>query len=345
LRSSLSCLNVGARCVVHRSAVHRSAVLTCAAMLAIWVPASSRAGDAETEALKHLPLDASIARVPRAAGAVPASSEPVAYETPMGLLFVYKKAGSLFLRQVGRAGEAPPDVSLPGEFVARMDSTADGILVQKIASTGESQVIVVTSDGASAGSYFNVLEQTRGLLTDATRGNPIGGASFALDCGLGGGCRVIAYGKWTELSNCWVRTYDWLGASLAETDSDSPKYALSRTAVLKNRSASLDAMPVFERVAVTFLAVRKYLDQRLPSEAVQLCGRVLDLLDDPSRSIKRTPAIPSPMQEEQFAEDIRRGKGLVHNLLGESYEASGSAAQAGAEFRKAAELGARAARK
>ncbi len=273
------------------------------------------------------------------------SSEPVAYETAKGLLFVYKRASALVLRQVGRDPNSAQDVPLPGDFVARLDLAADGILVRSLGEDGASQIIVVTSNGASAGSYLNVMEATRGGLVDATRGGPIGGSSFRLDCAPKGGCRVIAYGKWTELSNCSVSTYDWVGASLVETDADVAKYTLSRTVELANTSKSPEPMPVFLRVAVTSVAVSKYLDQHLPSEAIQLCGGVLQLLDDPSRSIRRTSAIPPPLQDEQFAADLRRGKGMIHNLLGASYEASGSRSQADAEFRKAGEMGAQAARK
>lgn len=316
----------------------RIAGLLCAILIAICSAKLYGADDVQAEALRHLPLDGVLARLPGlpSRGLVP--SESVAYETPAGLLFVYKRAGALFLRQISQRSKPAPDVPLLGGFVARMDPMANGIIVRTIGRGNVHQVIVMTSDGASAGSYLNAFEDASGPLVDATRGGPIGGSSFRLDCVPEAGCRVVAYGKWTDITNCWVRTYDWTGVALIETDTDAARYTLSRTEELANTSKSSDPMPVFLRAADTSVAVAKYLDQHLPLAAIQLCKDVLQLLNDPSRSIKRTAATPESFQDEQFTEDLRRGTAIIHNLLGKSYEASGSPIQADTEFRLAAEL-------
>jgi len=277
------------------------------------------------EASRHLPAGAVLASVPKRGGDGSEPSEPAAISAWLGrqvIALVYRQSGNLTLRVVptnGPGGSAI-DVALPGNFLANFDGSTGGLLARDVLGSGSNQIVVVSSDGASAGSYLNVFALDDRSVVNVVHDPPIAGYGFELDCRRGSPCKIISYGKWVDHGSSTVDVYEKVGNSIVETDS-AGEYYDKKLAALADSAVSGDGLPVFRRVKLADQVAVEYVAQYRFESAIDVCNKVLALLGDPSKSVPRSVRSTISAQDPTLESDIREGTALVHEIMARIYSA------------------------
>jgi len=317
------------------------------ATLLLWSCTAVFADSIEAQAVRYLPSGATFARVPHLGSDGGTTVDPVVASgsaTRWGgrdLAFVYEAAGKLALRVVTTSAGQPKEFEarLPGSFVSGSDSFPNGLLLKDVTGAGVQQMLVVTSEGASLGSFLSVFSVGSHDLDNLVRGGTIAGYGFDLDCAAGRPCRVLAGGKWTDAAGAWVQVYEWLGTAFVETDKDADRYFSARLVKLAAAASEQAALPVPARVHMAELAATLYQNRHEYDQAIELCQAVLSRLENPASSAERPGVVvPGTGRQPPLRSDISLGEADLHDLLGNAFGSAGRAADAQAEYRLAQDL-------
>lgn len=308
------------------------------------VTCAGQPGAAAEEAVKRLPVGATLVKMRVSAPNGVTTSEPAVATgalTAAGsrdIAFAYERMGALYLRVAKLDSATAPgvDVPLPGSFVIPVvPGSTDAVVLRDPTGDGIQQVLIGTSNGASAGSYLNIWSFEGGSARELTLGT-LGASGFDLDCERQGACRILAYGRWVNVETSTVGVYEWLGRSWFQTDSHKDEYVLRKISQVAGWATSTNRASVPSRVSYMEQAVEMYWKSRDYKAAVETCQAVLHRLDDPAMSEPRRIV----GGEELIASDLAAGRARVHFLLGQSYEAMGLSSDAQAEYGIARSLGA-----
>ena len=152
------------------------------------------------------------------ASATGSLTSPVASER----VEVGRRNEGLFLRAFLSESQEPLEVSLPGSFLHGQDFNAFGLHVLDLNGDGLDEIVVITSDGASVGSYLSVFGVRDGQLKRLTD-HQAGGNEFAFEQMSNGHYRVKCYGKWTDESSSTLQAYEWDGQELRRRMIEGPE--------------------------------------------------------------------------------------------------------------------------
>ena len=134
---------------------------------------------------------------------------------------VSRRNEALFLRAFLSKSKEPVEVSLPGSFLHGQDFKAFGLHVLDLNGDGLDEIVVITSDGASVGSYLSFFGVRDGQLKRLTD-HQAGGNEFAFEQMSNGHYRVKCYGKWTDESSSTLQAYEWDGQTLKRRIIEGP---------------------------------------------------------------------------------------------------------------------------
>jgi hypothetical protein len=310
------------------------------AALLVWLSlAVVTSASAQEDAARYLPAGATLERVPQGGANNGLRMIPVAAIGSIvshggrDLAFVYDQAGSLILRVVsGVPGAAHPmDALLHGSFVAASSSLPIGMLVRDVVGRGTQQVLVAASEGASVGFYVDIFAAERDHLTGLMRGGPIGAWQFDLDCAGGTPCKIVSYGKWTDLLNSTVDVFEWDGSQFGRTDKSTDDYFLPRLSGLAASASKAEPMQVYARATIAGHVVALYLARRDYDSGIRVCQAALSRLEDATMTVPRGAQTKIPDRASAFKADLREEKARMHQLLAGCLEAAGRTAEAEAE--------------
>jgi len=268
---------------------------------------------------------------------VPAvASGQLAGASGTGVAFVFVRNGLLGLRVV-ISGQRELDAPLPGTFVQTIEGFGSPIVVTQLVPSPQADILVASSEGASAGSYLSVYRVGNGGLVDLV-GVPVGGSSFAVDCQAGQPCRILAWGKWTDHSSAWVRVYGWNGRAYVPDESDAEEYARRKLVSLAEVASGTTKLPVFTRVSIARVAIDEYVYRKDYENAANLCEVALGRLNDRELSAPREFVNVPKRNDAQLTIDIETGKAQLHDLLGNAYQLMGRASDAMAQFEESVKI-------
>ncbi len=185
----------------------------------------SFAASVATLAESFAPQGSAIARVPThdAFGAtydIPAACAPNK-SSQTEVAFAYSQSGVLYL-QIGSV--IASRVILLGTFLQTSEAV-NGIACRDILRTNSPQVLALSSEGASVGSYLNIFSVVEGRL-QALPGSPIGFYQLSVDCpDTKAACRIASYGKWTAPDSATADVYDWNGSAYILNSSEEQHYS------------------------------------------------------------------------------------------------------------------------
>ena len=133
------------------------------------------AGEIEV-AKQNIPVGATIETYPQGRpdgqlGAMPVvASGQLDGASGTGVAFVFVRNGLLGLRVV-IGGQRELDAPLPGTFVQTIEGFGRPIVVTQLVPNYHADILVASSEGASAGSYLSVYRVVNGTLVDLSRGS------------------------------------------------------------------------------------------------------------------------------------------------------------------------------
>jgi hypothetical protein len=269
---------------------------------------------------QHLPPGAMFAQIPELSPDGTQVQHPAVAIGSIGLggsqylAFVFRLNNALGLRVVSGAGAGAKieDVSLPGSYVQTSSEALRGIMMKQLIPGGPLDIVVLTSNGASLGTYVNVYSFHRGQLRNVA-GSTIEGSQIRLDCGTGKeGCKILAYGKWTDARSAYVHIYEWDGNAYVQTDRNAGKYALREAARLASEATGAEGVRPAMRVAVAVVAAAKFAELFDYDSSEKVCRDVLELLNKPLAGT-----------EVVSATEIRNAKATLHEALGNIYAQAG----------------------
>jgi hypothetical protein len=302
-------------------------------MLMAMLMGAAAASDALVDIAKeYLPSGAVLAQIPELSPDGTQVLRPAVAIGSIGvggsqyLAFVFRQNNALGLRVMSGAGAGAQiqDVSLPGSYVKTSSEAGRGIMMKQLIPGGPLDIVVLTSNGASLGSYVNVYSLDRGQLRNVA-GSTIEGSQIRLDCGAGKeACKILAYGKWTDARSGYVHVYEWDGTAYVPTDRNAGKYALREAARLGGEAAGAEGVRPAMRAAVAVVAATKLAELFDYDSSERVCRDVLELLNKPVTPIGITSD-----------SEVRSAKATLHDTLANVYAQAGRASESQEQLRAA----------
>jgi hypothetical protein len=277
----------------------------------------------------YLPPSSSVLECPSAlagqSGMLYARSGAIALPNSHDLAFLYEQRGHVFLRVV--VAGVPHDTELEGAYVSVFSAGCDGLQVRDLIHQGTEQILVVTANSASLGSFLQGFRYTSNGLVNLT-GVPIDGYRFQLVQSPSGSYEIVAYGKWVDHRSSTANVYEWGDGAFVQTDRDADQYVLAMIQKLAAEATSKEKVSAGERILPAERAASEYNIRGEHAEAASLYQQVLELLADPGKTEEAGQTAPLNSRR-LLALDYAR----LHRELGDTYAAFGRNDEASREYK------------
>jgi hypothetical protein len=234
------------------------------------------------------------------------------------------------------------DQTLPGTYLWMQDYVTNGFELMDLNGDGDDDIVTISAFGASVGAEFSIFALKN---EDLIRIFSAGGHRFNFDRLSGGEIRLVIYGKWSDASNSTIDVYAWNGDTFVRLDNDFFEYYEPELKKITNEILKVTPKSATGREYLTRQAVGIFMKHHKYNEAIELCKRVLPLIEDPSLDVLPPSAIKPGMSKEEhrqienFVEISRiQSRADVHRFLRDVYEASGDLGKAQEESEAAQAL-------